>query len=315
MCKWTDCGRGLVPPSHKLSVTSTTAHLLSSSAAWSEVHPPTSAARNKVLPPSEHFNFACEDHLLQLSKGHIPANTVCLTEWTQKVFQMWRGTKRMLAPEPSSNNLFEDDNPYQLTTHLSWLLYVEVRKTSGEFYPSTLRLSLCALLQHVRGINNGYFWTKRNHAVKICTECWIHTSTSCMQMDWCASEAYWDTNRRWRVGEWSHWCCHPKRSPKCCFLILWQGVLQVEHRSLKVSQLKWSTTPDQYHILWKCIQNLSFINLHVRGIRRNFERGVLFYLCARICLAMPTFIPFMAIVTINMVSGWPPVCIIWKSRW
>lgn len=66
----------------------------------------------------------------------------------------------MLAPEPSSNNLFEDDNPYQLTTHLSWLLYVEVRKTSGEFYPSTLHLSLCALLQHIRGINNGFFGQK-----------------------------------------------------------------------------------------------------------------------------------------------------------
>ena len=32
-------------------------------------------------------------------------------------------------------------------------------------------------------------------------------------------------------------------------------------------------------------------------------------------VTMPTFIPFMAIVTINMVSGRPPVCVIWKSRW
>ena len=56
-----------------------------------------------------------------------------------------------------------------------------------------------------------------------------------------------------------------------------------------------------------------------------FERGFYFiYVCkarakffghAHFVVTRPTFIPFMAIVTINMISGRPPVCVIWKSRW
>ena len=51
----------------------------------------------------------------------------------------------------------------------------------------------------------------------------------------------------------------------------------------------------------------------LRDVRRNFERGFYFIYVRKAhakFLARPTFIPFMAIVTINMISGRPPVCVI-----
>ena len=146
MCEWTDCpGKGRV---------NITPH--PQAAAKDRPSTSSSATRKEILPPTERFNYASEDELFQLSKGHIPANTVRSTERALKVFRMWKEARNERSPQNAvPDNLFEDGDPSQLTTHLSRFI-VEVRKTNGEFYPpSTLHLLLCALLWHMRDINHG----------------------------------------------------------------------------------------------------------------------------------------------------------------
>ena len=94
-----------------------------------------------VLPPSEHFHLASEDHLLQLSEGYIPANTVSSTELM--VFLTWREARNDCFPQnPVPDNLFEDGDPCQLTTYLSWFI-VEVRKVNA--IPLPLSIWFCVL--------------------------------------------------------------------------------------------------------------------------------------------------------------------------
>lgn len=77
----------------------------------------TCAERNKILPPSNCFNFASEDKLVELANGHVPANTACSTEWVLKVFQMCKQARNKRFP--FDGDLFETGDPSQLTIHLS----------------------------------------------------------------------------------------------------------------------------------------------------------------------------------------------------
>ena len=128
MCEWTDSpGQGVTIAPHQQTTNVNVNNC-----------PPTSSlVALDVLPPSECFNFASEDQLFQLSKGHIPANTARSTEWALKVFRMWKEAWNERFPQNAvPDKLFEDGDPSQLTTHPSQFI-VEVRKTNGEFYPSS----------------------------------------------------------------------------------------------------------------------------------------------------------------------------------
>ena len=115
MCEWTDCpGKGVNITPHPQT------------AAKDRPSTSSSATRKEILPPTERFNYASEDELqVHLSKGHIPANTVRSTERALKVFRMWKEAGNERSPQNAvPDNLFEDGDPSQLTTHLSRFIVV-----------------------------------------------------------------------------------------------------------------------------------------------------------------------------------------------
>ena len=145
MCKWTECAtvnRKLHPQMDELRTDNKLQPLPSTS---------------KIDAPIKRFDFATDEALAELAKGHIPYNSNRSTKWALTVFEQWRQARNdSHRDNPVPDDLFTTSDPALLNTHLSQFA-VETGKVSGEYYPpATIHQSLCGLLRHMRNINPGY---------------------------------------------------------------------------------------------------------------------------------------------------------------
>ena len=118
MCSWTDCPGGVDRVNSETGPHPETELQLLPSASCSnsskiEVHPSPSQGR---------FEFASENQLQELAKGHIPQNTSYSTQWALTTFHSWSQARNKSYPEdPVPEDLFSKANPQELTKHC--LLY------------------------------------------------------------------------------------------------------------------------------------------------------------------------------------------------
>ena len=110
----------------------------------------------KSLLTTQRFSFASSEQLSELSKGHIPENTLKSTKWALKVFDQWKEVRNQSYPHnPVPDDLLLSNDTAVLNTYLSRFA-VEARKVTGEHYPpSTIHQLLCGLLRHMRETNPG----------------------------------------------------------------------------------------------------------------------------------------------------------------
>ena len=156
------------------------------------------------------------------------------------------------------DNLFEDGDPGQLATHLSRFV-VEAKKTNGEFYPpSTLHLILCALLRHKRDISHSCpnFLDKKDsrfrnlHGTLDAHFHKLHAEGIGVQVKHTEILTEEDEMKLWESGVVG--VATPRALQNAAFLTVGKVFSLrggVEHRSLKVSQLKRTTNPVSTPIL------------------------------------------------------------------
>ena len=140
MCNWTGCpgvNSELLPPEDRI-----------------EPLPSVSSSKQPLLP--QRFNFASDEKLAELAKGHIPANTSKSTKWALKVFELWSQARNISHTEdPIPEDLLSCNDPAILNVHLSHFA-VESRKSNGDYYPpATIHQLLCGLLRHMSDTNPG----------------------------------------------------------------------------------------------------------------------------------------------------------------
>ena len=92
--------------------------------------------------------------LAKCSKGFVPPNTQCNTQWAVRTFNSWMEWRNQSKPKNTvPQDILSCTDPQILSKWLS-LFIIEARKKSGEKYPtSTLNLLLCGLKRHMCKLN------------------------------------------------------------------------------------------------------------------------------------------------------------------
>lgn len=116
-----------------------------------------SEKENDPAPTFSRFTFLTDEEETSLAKKCVPKNTAAMTKWAVSNFLAWRtcrnekfqGNEAKQVP----STLFESSDPTLLSNWLS-LYCAEARKQDGGPYPpKTLYALLCGILRHMRSLN------------------------------------------------------------------------------------------------------------------------------------------------------------------
>ena len=281
MCEWTDCS---IPQERKLRLTTS-----------SSPRPSTSSPQPLLLP-SDRFQFKSDKELTELSKGYTPANTSRSTKWALNVFDQWCQARNQRYPEDTvPEHLLTSCDPLLLNTHLARFA-VEARKTTGESYPpATVHQLLCGLLRYMRenvpgcpnfldkkdsrfrplqGTLDALFHQLHSDGVGVQTK---HTEILTKE----------DEEKLWSSGVMG--VTTPRSLQNAAFFIVGKMFSLrggVEHRKLKLSQLKRNCDPDHY-VYYENVSKTnsgSFRKLRIKG------KVVPVYACPEVGERCPVFI-------------------------
>lgn len=206
-----------------------------------------------------------------------PVNTDRSTKWALKVFKLWCKERNQRFPEDAvPGDFFATTDPSVINKHLSRFA-VETRKTDGSKYrPATIHQLLCGVLRHMREVNPGCinFLNKKDPCFKQLQGTLdvlfhqLHSEglgTKIKSADVFTQE---DEQKLWNSGVLS--LDTPKSLQNAAFFTVGKMFCLcggVEHRALKLSQLKRMDNPDRY-IYYENVSknhNGSFKQLHVKS--------------------------------------------------
>ena len=261
MCDWTGCpgvNSELLPPEDRI-----------------EPLPSVSSSKQPLLP--QRFDFASDEKLAELAKGHIPVNTSKSTKWALKVFELWSQARNISHTEdPIPEDLLSCSDPAILNVHLARFA-VEARKSNGDYYPpATIHQLLCGLLRHMRDTNPGCpnFLDKQDSRFRQLQGTLdalfhkLHSDGICVQVKHAEILTKEDETKLWDSGVMGS--TTPRALQNAAFYTVGKMFCLrggMEHRSLKLSQLQWLRDPDRY-VYYENVsknRNGSFKQLHIRG--------------------------------------------------
>ena len=190
------------------------------------------------------------------------------------MFKLWKEARNKHHPsDPVPEDLLKSSNPVLLNNHLSKFA-VEARKANGEVYPpATIHQLLCGLLRHMKQTNQGgpNCLNKQDnnfHQLEGTLDALFHKLHSDgvgVQVKHTEITTKDDEDKLWTSGVIG--VSSPLSLQNAAFYVVGKMFsLQggVEHRNLKVSQLKRYYNPDRYVYL-ENVSKISFKKLRVKG--------------------------------------------------
>ena len=109
----------------------------------------------KLSTNSRFDKLTASPELAKSSKGFVPRNTECNTQWAVRTFTTWMEWRNSCKPEDLvPQDILTSTNAEALNKWLS-LFIMEARKKEGSKYPTTtLNLLLCGLKRHMLKLNS-----------------------------------------------------------------------------------------------------------------------------------------------------------------
>ena len=109
----------------------------------------------KLSTNSRFDKLTASPELAKSSKGFVPCNTECNTQWAVRTFTTRMEWRNSCKPEdPVPQDILTSSNAEALNKWLS-LFILEARKKEGSKYPTTtLNLLLCGLKRHMLKLNS-----------------------------------------------------------------------------------------------------------------------------------------------------------------